>query len=649
MTDGVGTLAVDLQSKLDLTGNPVDRINPLGGPEPRTADGHRIWPGLVSLGLYTFCSTLLYGGYSWTSSTRITGCACGDQVQEVWFLAWPAYALTHWHNLFLSTWMNYPKGVNLATNTSFPLLGIIGAPITWLMGPVATYNFLLRLALVASAFSMCLVLRRWTTWWPAAFFGGLLYGFSPYMVGQGAGHVFLTFAPFPPLIVLAVDQIIVLRRWAPWKSGGVLGLLVVAQFLVSPEVLVLTVISVAIGCTIFVLARFREVRAAFSTIVRSLAWAVGIALALLAYPVWVLIAGPQHITGPPHPVADLANYPGDLFGIVVPTIYMRTAPDSLVLIGNKFTGGSITENGMYLGLPLLIAAVGFTLAFRRYRPLLLAAAVAVCTWLISLGSHLTIDAHMTGVILPFAVLAKLPFVQDILAVRFSGMTMLYVAAVFAMGLSHLRDRLIARQTGAAAPAHWRHETSRLSPSRWVAIPSLAIASVVVVSLVPRAAYPAVPTNVPALFTTSAVSAIPDESVVLTYPYPVDPNLQGMLDQASASMRYKITGGSAFTPNPDGTADLGAQMLTPPEMQQLFYAAFAGGASEASALPPLQAAVPAIREYLVRYGVSTVIFYRVGADPQTVVRYMTAAIGPPTLRSGAVGWFDVATRLRTVTP
>ena len=118
MTDGLAT-RVDAPSPEPARARPpTDRAAEPGAPARRPTGVRRRWPGVVSLGLYALCSTLLYGGYSWTSSTQITGCACGDQVQEVWFLAWPSYALTHGHNLFVTTWMNYPKGVNLATNTS---------------------------------------------------------------------------------------------------------------------------------------------------------------------------------------------------------------------------------------------------------------------------------------------------------------------------------------------------------------------------------------------------------------------------------------------------------------------------------------------------------------------------------------------------
>ena len=100
-------------------------------------------------------------------------------------------------------------------------LGVISPPfppITKVFGPVVTFNIALRLAPAVSASSMCLVLRRWTRWWPAAFFGGLLYGFSASMDAH-LNYLFLTFAPLPPLIFLLVHEVVVRQSWRPGRRA----------------------------------------------------------------------------------------------------------------------------------------------------------------------------------------------------------------------------------------------------------------------------------------------------------------------------------------------------------------------------------------------------------------------------------------------
>jgi len=137
----------------------------------------RIAPAAICFIVYLAIALYAYSKTGFSSG--LPGCACGDQAQEVNFIAWPTYALEHARNPFYTTWVNYPAGVNLAVNTSFPLLGLLATPIVLLAGPVAALNVLFVLSFCLSAFAMCMVLRRWVKWWPAAFVGGLVYGFSP--------------------------------------------------------------------------------------------------------------------------------------------------------------------------------------------------------------------------------------------------------------------------------------------------------------------------------------------------------------------------------------------------------------------------------------------------------------------------------------
>ena len=148
---------------------------------------------------------------AWIGGVTHTMQAAGnsDPGQEVWFLAWAAHAVTHLQDPLRSNWIDYPWGVDLADNTSMPLAGAIGTPITLLFGPVATFNVICSLSLASSAAAAFFVLRRFTTWMLAAFVGGLLYGFSPYMIGQARGHLFLLLVPIPPLIFLLLHEIVV--------------------------------------------------------------------------------------------------------------------------------------------------------------------------------------------------------------------------------------------------------------------------------------------------------------------------------------------------------------------------------------------------------------------------------------------------------
>ena len=127
-----------------------------------------------------------------------------DYVLSAWFIGWIPHAITHGLNPFFTNSMFVPTGVNLAQNTESPLLGLIGAPLTEAFGPLVTTNVLMVLAMPVSATAAFVVLRKWKVWLPGAALGGLLYGFSPYMVGQGSDHLVFTFVPIPPFIALSI-------------------------------------------------------------------------------------------------------------------------------------------------------------------------------------------------------------------------------------------------------------------------------------------------------------------------------------------------------------------------------------------------------------------------------------------------------------
>ena len=177
------------------------------------------WPFLFCLLGYAILVVLAYLPVGPLDTRQLPTAGGGnpagsDPYQMVWFLAWVPYALSHGVALFHTNFLDYPTGINLADNTTVPLLGVLGWPITATLGPVATFNFLVRLAFVLSAGSMCFVLRRWCSTWWAPFLGGLLYAFGPYASSQ-ALHLDLMFIPIPPLLLLCMDELVRRQKIRP--------------------------------------------------------------------------------------------------------------------------------------------------------------------------------------------------------------------------------------------------------------------------------------------------------------------------------------------------------------------------------------------------------------------------------------------------
>ena len=196
-------------------------------PAPDAGPGsRRLLTLLLAAAAYLVVSVIVWWNVWSTHPTSTSTCGCGDTSLFTWFLEWPAYAISHGLNPLYSTAMFHPSGVNLLANTSELAIGVVLAPVTWLLGPVATLNVAVTLAPVLSALAMFVLLRRWVSWAPAAFVGGLFYGFSPFiLVSLIDGHLMIGMAVVPPLVVLCLDELLFRQRRRPVVTGVLLGLL----------------------------------------------------------------------------------------------------------------------------------------------------------------------------------------------------------------------------------------------------------------------------------------------------------------------------------------------------------------------------------------------------------------------------------------
>ena len=188
----------------------------------------------------------------WASGPSVTLAAgSSDPAQEVWFLAWALHALEHGANPFFSHAQYAPAGVNLLANTSILALGVVLSPVTALFGPVVAFNVAVTLAPALSATAAFFAVRRYAAWQPAAFVGGLCYGFGPFVATDlRFGHLNLTFLAIPPLILLALDDLFVRRSRPAPAVGAVLGGLVVVQFFVRTESLAVSAIVAFVGLVV---------------------------------------------------------------------------------------------------------------------------------------------------------------------------------------------------------------------------------------------------------------------------------------------------------------------------------------------------------------------------------------------------------------
>jgi hypothetical protein len=607
------------------------------------------WPRtLLVICVYGALAAIAYFP-SWPGDpSRLPICPCGDQAQIGWFLWWTPFAVAHLHNPLYSNFVDYSTGVNLAQNTLAPLLGLVSAPITALFGPVSATTFMLWLAITASASSCFLVLRRWVRWVPAAFAGGLFYGASPFMAGQSTDHLHQTFVPFPPLILLALYELVVRQKESPRKWGLILGVASAGQFLISPEILLTSGVMAAVGIVALALIRRHQVAAKAQHVVRGLAWAGLIILPIVAYPIYFLFEGTGHYVGAAH---TAGGYPADLLGPLVPDSYQLLSPSSLATRADQFIHGDISENGSYLGIPMLLFLGYLVIRWWRVGWIRFAAFMALVAFVFSLGPRLTIDGHITSIRLPFDVVEHLPVFPGLIDARISLYTDLFVALMLAVGIDRWWERRHRSMTAdfEGEPRHRRRHAAGRRRSAAGTLVALVVAAVVTVSVLPNWPIPVFPVDVPAYFSSNMTGNIAPGTVTLAYPYPAYPYVQAMLWQATDSTGFRLVGGYVLVANAAGQSVDDPFPPGPDAVPASLVADFVGGSPSAviagtPSTPPTPSQVDA---FLMSNHVGAVVFQDVGANPQAAHALISSALGKPTYRGGGVEiWSHVGRLIRT---
>ena len=526
---------------------------------------------------------------------------------SMWFLTWDGYAITHQLNPFFSDFILHPAGINLMWNPARWTQGVLLAPITMGLGPVFAYNASQVAGFGLSAWAAYLALTAIVNSRLAAFCGGALYGFSPYMLGHAPVHSDFIFMPIPPLVLLVFHQLAVGPATSPWRSGIALGVLGSVQFLAAEEVAATMALLAAIGAGLLLLTR----RVSSEQLVRcagAVAVAVGLSVLLLAIPIGYQFFGQQALHGEFH---GFGLYESDLLGFVVPTSTLAAYPAALTSFADRFGGGP-PEQTAYLGLPLLLllAYTGW-----RWRDRILvrwSATMLVVAAILSMGPLLQAGGRLFLFPLPWLIFQFLPLLGSVLTDRL----MVYAYLMAAVLLAYFMARLPA-----------------FTPRRRVA--GYVLLALVAVSLLPRAPLAPYPRITPAFFTGSEVARVAGRTVLVA-PFSADPGLiknapyevaDPMLWQAASGMRFKTPEGYAW-----GRGAAGQPVAGPaPTHTQLLMT----GISRSGSYPPLCAADRSeIFTELRHWEVSAVVVGPMGQRAR-MVEFFTDLLGSPPEDVGGV--------------
>jgi hypothetical protein len=361
----------------------------------------------------------------------------GDQAFFEWALGYGVQLLHHGGNPFFTTIMNTPDGVNLAANTSIVVYAILFAPLTMLAGPQVSFVSILMLNLAGSAFAWYLFLGRWVTRTrAAAAIGGLFCGFAPGFISHANGHLNWTSGWIAPVVLW---WLLKLREKGHWlRNGLVLGALLAIGFSVAAEGLFFTALAGGIFVITWSLAKVHraEARQALPTMLAGLGVAAVVAGTLLAYPIYMLFAGPQTFKGTGfnqrHYAEDLAAF----FSFSDRTVGAWAG------LGTDLSPNP-TEQTSYFGLPLMVLViVSLVVLWRRAEPgrrATLRALIVVggVFFVISLGPRLMAFGAESYLPMPYALLAHLPLFDSALPLRFSLVLVGVIGVILALTADEL--------------------------------------------------------------------------------------------------------------------------------------------------------------------------------------------------------------------
>jgi Family of unknown function (DUF6541) len=482
--------------------------------------------GYLLLALFVF-GKLWKGVY-----TRVQDGNVQDQIFFEWVLARAARLITHWENPFFSTQMNFPDGVNLMGNTSILAVAVPLAPITLLFGPQVSYAVMLTAALAGTAFAWYFVLSRHIveSRWAAAL-GGLTCAFSPGMISQGNGHPNLASQFVIPFIVWQALRLT--RGERVVRHGLILGLLIACQAFINEELLLFTALATGLFVVLYAAQRRELIRPAIRPLLVGLTVAAGMALVVLAYPLYIQFLGPQHYSGLHDEwfrlKLDAMSYPA--FGRQSLGVYPAVSPVS---------EHPAEENSFY-GWPMCALVVAAAVWMWRNVAARTVSLVGLTFALMSLGPSITVMGVQTGIPGPWAFVGEHLVFKYVNPIRLGLITIPFVGVLIALACD--RFLTVTKDMG---------ESRRLVRGAGLLLVAAALVPIAPMPLPTR------PHNPPPAFITAGAYRPYTEGGRTLVPVPLPTNFDttGMYWSASTGLDFSMPWGYFIGPRSGKAGDVG---------------------------------------------------------------------------------------------
>jgi hypothetical protein len=525
-------------------------------------------------------------------------------------MAWVPFALGHGLDPFISHLQFAPDGFNLLSNTGILFPALLLSPITVTAGPIAAFDVGVIVAPVVSGGCLYFVCRRLGSGWVGGLVAGALFGFSPYMMNEAPfGHFNLTWLFFPPLAYYLLRRIL-LDEGSASRQGLALGVSVVVEYFTSTEIL-LDCVILAVPMTLIFLARhFRDNPHVLKRLLMALSYACLVAVPLLAYPLWVTLAGPYHV---------LLN-PARTSGITLPNPVWPSASAPAA------TGSFARSGSGFVGPGAIVVAAAALFWWRQVREVAHYAVGALIAFVLALGRSIRTAGSVLLPTSPIAWFAHVPLLRAIAPYRFSSLMVMFIALACATTITQ-----VSRRLAELGPS------PRVAVARW-SIPALVAAAVLVLPLLADR-FPSRVERVELPAAVSAAVAPGDRNATLdVYPAVGLFNGDSLIWQALSGMSFRLTGGYAFIREPNGTIGF----YPPPTYTNILFTAARLGRLRPGLSPAERAAVA---DDLRRSQVSGLVLWVNGIYARRLDQDFRQVLGLPTFHSASFdSWDNVALKV-----
>jgi hypothetical protein len=359
-------------------------------------------------------------------------CPCGlpgDPAQYLWAFDWYPHAILHGLNPLFSHAMWTPTGLNLAGTGSVPFVALAAAPVTWLWGPIVSYNVVLIVTPILGAWSAFWLCRYVTKSPWASVLAGLAYGFSTYAVTELSGHLHLAVTFCLPLIGLcvlkALDGSHSRRQTVLWLT-----VLLTVQMYISTEVLFTMTIVGAILLGAGWIFGSRDQRARIVAAAPRIIAAYVITVVVSSWYIYELLKAPAYAK------FQGLFYPTDLLAFFFPNPTAWIGGSTFAPVSSFFVGGT-GETLVYMGVPMLLIAVRYIWTRWSQGVTKALAVTIVLTILWILGINLVIAGKPT-MWMPYSLVYRLPILNEVLQGRVALELTLLLAVILAMWLAGAR-------------------------------------------------------------------------------------------------------------------------------------------------------------------------------------------------------------------